>query len=161
MFKPTRWVVGVLVGAAAAAAIAAPGVGAKPKPGKADSGTLYAAITHTNAATKTEFIAGDVSDKLLGPGAATYDATVGTGATPGTLTVTAKVITFFKNGSLSGTASATATTAANGSVTLSNGKITLKNGAGAQKGHTLVATFTATAKGITGPYVFKYKGTYK
>jgi hypothetical protein len=160
MFKPTRWLAGALVAALALAAFGAGVVGAKPKPsGKPDSGVLYSAITHTVG--KTEYIAGNATDKLFGSGAATYNATVGTGSKPGTLSVTAKVIVFYKNGSLSGTATATITTNTDGTVTFSKGKINLTKGGGAEKGHSLAATFTGSGKAILGPFVFNYKGTYK
>lgn len=161
MFKPTRWVAGVLAGALVLSALSAGVVSAstaKPK-GKKDSGTLYAAITHTVGGT--EYIAGNISDKVLGQGAATFTATVGTGSTPGTIAVHGKVTAFFKNGSLSGTGSATLTTSASGPVTFTGGKLTLKTGAGLEKGHSFVVTFTGTGGGVTGPYVFHYTGTYK
>jgi hypothetical protein len=158
MSRSIRWLTAVAVGAAALVVFSAGVVGAKPS-GKHDSGTAYAAITHTVGTT--EYIAGNSTDKLFGSGAVTYKAKVGVGSKPGTYPVTAKVISFFKNGSLSGSATGTLTANPDGSVTLSGGKITLKNGAGSQKGHTLVATFTASGKGILGPFVFSYKGTYK
>jgi hypothetical protein len=159
MSRSIRWLTAVAVGAAALVVFSAGVVGAKPS-GKHDSGTAYAAITHT-VGTTTEYIAGNSTDKLFGSGAVTYKAKVGVGSKAGTYPVSAKVTSFFKNGSLSGTASGTLTANPDGSVTLSGGKITLRNGAGGQKGHTLVATFTASGKGILGPFVFHYKGTYK
>jgi hypothetical protein len=157
MSKSTRWFA-IAVVAAALVAFSAGVVGAKPS-GRPDSGTLYSAITHISG--KTEFIAGNATDKLLGPGAATYTATVGLGSKPGTYSVNAKVITFFKSGSLSGKATAMLTSNPDHTVTFTNGKIKLTNGAGAQKGHTFTATFTGTGTTLTGPYVFHYKGTYK
>jgi hypothetical protein len=130
-----------------------------PNAGKHDSGTVYAAITHT--ANGIEYIAGNASDKLLGSGAIAYTAKVGTGATPGTLKVTANVTLFTKTGSLSGKATATATTASDNSVTFTNGKITLNKGAGLQKGHSFKGTFTGSAKSILGPFTFHDSGTYK
>jgi len=130
-----------------------------PNAGKHDSGTVNAAITHTVG--PTEYIAGNSSDKLLGSGAVTYTAKVGTGATPGTLAVTANVTLFTKTGSLSGKATATLTTNKDGSVTFSNGKINLNKGAGLQKGHSFKGTFTGTGTSATGPYTFHDSGTYK
>jgi hypothetical protein len=161
MSKSTRWLTGAVVGAAALIAFSAGVVGAKPKPrGKKDTGTVYANLTHTSGST--EYIAADVRDKLLGSGAATFRAKVGVGSKPGTLTATVKPVTvFFKNGSLTGTATVTFTTNPDLSVTVVGGKLVANKGAGGEKRHSLIATFTGSGKTLTGPYVFNYKGRYR
>ncbi len=158
MFKPTRWLAVVLVGTLALVAFSAGVVGAKPS-SKSDRGVLYSAITHTVG--KNEYIAGNANDKLFGSGAAIYTATLGVGSKPGTLSVRAKVIIFFKTGSLSGNVKATLITNPDHTVAFTNGKVNLTSGAGAQKGHSLVATFTGSGASVAGPYVFHYKGSYR
>ncbi len=164
MFKPTRRLAGAVIGAAALVAFSAGVVGAKPKPGgKKDSGVIYAAITRTSHGN--DYIAGTVSDKLLGAGAVTFPTKVISGP-GGKITLTVKPVTsFYKNGSLSGTSTATLTFNAT-SLSIS-GKISETKGSGAAKGHSLVATFTGVslavppASPLAGPFKFTYKGTYK
>ncbi len=159
MFKPTRWLVGVLVGAAALTAFGAGVVSAKPS-GKKDSGIVYAAITHV-VGGKTEYIAGQGTDKLFGPTAVTFTAKVAAG-TPGTVVVTVKPVTiYYKTGTLSGTSTVDLTVNADHTVTISKGKLSATKGTGGLKGHSVVATVTGSGTGLTGPFIFKYKGTYK
>jgi hypothetical protein len=163
MFKPTRWLLGVVVGAMALTALGAGVVGAKPKGGgKKESGVVYAAITHPVAPTK-EDVAGNTNDSLFGAGAITYVITIGTPAAPGKpIPVKATVIVFFKNGSLSGKATADAVVNSDGSATYTNGKIKLTHGGGAFKGHGFAGTFTGTEKTANvSPFTFHYTGTYK
>ena len=149
-------VVGVL---AAGALVLGGTVAGAASHGKQTKGVLYVALTHTVGST--QYLAGNSSDKVLGPGAATYTAKVGEGSKPGTLKVVANVIIFTRNGSFQGKATSTLTVNSDGSVTYSNGKINAAKGQGGQKGHTFVATFTGAGKSIAGPFVFNYKGTYK
>jgi hypothetical protein len=160
MFKPTRILAAALGTGAACAVIAIGGTAfGATNSGKRDSGVLYAAITHQSKTT--EFLAGNATDKVLGSGAVTYNAKVGTGSSPGTLKITATVTLFSKTGSMSGPASGTLIVAKDGSVTFTNGKIKLGKGAGGQKGHSFAGTFTGSGKSAGGPFVFHYKGIYK
>ncbi len=145
------------VAACAAAAIATTATAAGK--GKATSGVVYAGLTHTVG--KTEFAAGNVSDKVLGNGAVTFALTLGTGTKPGSLTAKGTVAVFTKTGELSGTDSVTLTTSSTGAVTFSNGKLNLTKGFGLQTGHSFVGTFTGSAKSIAGPFTFHDKGTYR
>ena len=75
---------------AAAALVAALGltvvgvatVGAKSA-GESDGATAWVAVTHTVG--KTLYLAGNVSDKVLGKGAITYTVKAGIGTKPGTI----------------------------------------------------------------------------
>ena len=149
-----------MIGACALVAITAATVGAKSKSkGKADSGVVYFAITHS--AGGKEFAAGNDSDKLFGTGAVTYVVKISS-ATSGTFKITIKPTTsYYSNGTLTGTATATLTLGAGGAATISNGKLTEAAGTGAQKGHSLTATFNGTGNATTGLYKVIYKGTYK
>ncbi|MDQ6821489.1 MAG: hypothetical protein M3076_14335 [Actinomycetota bacterium] len=164
MFKPTRWLAAALVGALALTAIGAGVVSAKPKPkGKHDSGKVYGAITHTNG--NMDFIAGSSTDKLLGAGAVTYPSTIT--ASNGVVHLTVRpVVSWYANGSLSGTAKATLTFTAT-SLTI-KGTLTETKGTGALKGHSFVGTFTGYSTNTDtppapgkGPFIFNYTGTYK
>jgi hypothetical protein len=146
------------IGACAATAAIAGTAGAASK-GKATSGVVYAALTHTVG--KTEIAAGNVSDKVLGNGAVTFALTVGTGGKAGTLSLKGTVAVFTKTGELTGTDSVTLNTSSSGAVTFTNGKIDLNKGFGLEKGHTFVGTFTGSAASIAGPFTFHEKGTYK
>jgi hypothetical protein len=126
--------------------------------GKADSATLYVAVTHSVGSTL--YAAGNSTDKLLGTGAITYKIKAGTGAKPGTIKTSGTVTTYGTGGSLSGTTSGTETTKANGTV-VETGKFDLNKGTGSSKGHTYVGTFSGTGKTAEGPFVFHVKGTYK
>lgn len=88
----------------AALAIGAGTVGAAPA-GKADSGTVYAAITHVVGGTA--FVAGDATDKLLGAGATTFRLKVTKSTKAATYKATGPVTGFEKNGSFSGIATTT------------------------------------------------------
>ena len=132
-------------------------VGAKGK-GRADSGTIYAATTHTVG--NTQYVAGDYTDKVLGGGAVTFRNTVSGGTTPGTFKGSGPVTVFTKTGSLQGSTSETVIVNPDGSATFSNGTVKLTKGSGGQKGHSFIGTFTGTAKTAAGPYTFNFKGTY-
>lgn len=163
MFKPTRWLAAVLVGALALTALSAGVVGAKPKPkGKKDTGVVFAAITHTSSTM--DFIAGSATDKLLGAGAVTYPSKIT--SSNGVVGLTVKpVVSWYANGSLSGTAKATLTFSATG-LTI-KGTLSETKGTGALKGHSFVGTFTGkstnpvVANAAAGPFIFNYTGTYK
>ena len=158
MFKPTRWIVGVLVGASALLALGA-GVVAAKSSGKKDSGTIYAAITHT--VNGIEYIAGGGSDKLFGATAVTFTAKPSSGA-PGTVPVSVKpVVIYYKNGTLSGSSSVTLTIGTTGAVTITAGKIKATKGTGGLKGHSFVGTVTGSGPSVAGPFIFHYTGTYK
>ena len=146
-----------LLAACAVIAVTAVGVGAKGT-GKATSGTVYAAITHTVG--KTENAAGQVNDTVLGEGAVLFALTVGSGSKPGTVPLKGTLIAFTKTGELSGTDSVDLNVSATGT-TFTNGKFKLTKGLGAQKGHSFIGTFTGTASSPTGPYVFHDKVIYK
>jgi hypothetical protein len=127
--------------------------------GRADSGTSYVAITHQ--AGKIEFSAGNNVDKVLGRSAVTYALQVLPSSKAATYTVSAKQVTLYtRNGSLSGTATATLVVAGDGTATVKNGKLKLTSGAGAQAGHRLIATFHGTGNIGKGTYKFQYAGTY-
>ena len=140
--------------------VVAVGVGpvAAKTAGRADSGTSYVAVTHQ--AGSAFLAAGNTTDSVFGAGAVTYKIKAGTGTKPGTLKISAHVTVFTSTGTLSGLATGTETTKADGSVTLA-GKITLTHGTGAQKGHSLIDTFAGTGKAALGPFVFHTHGTYK
>jgi hypothetical protein len=127
--------------------------------GRADSGTVYAAVTHTVGTTT--YASGNSTDKLFGKGAVTYALHI-VPNTPGTLKLTVPSVTYYySNGSLTGTASATLTIGAGGGATVSNGKLSLTKGAGARKGHSFKGTFGGTGSVTTGAYKFTYTGKYK
>lgn len=127
--------------------------------GKPDSGTAYVAVTHSVGPTL--YAAGNVTDKVLGPGAVTYTIRAGTGSMPGTIKITATRVTVFTaTGTVYGTSAGTETTNSDGTVSL-KGTLTLNHGTGAQKGHSFIGTFTGTGKTTTGPFVFHTKGHYK
>jgi hypothetical protein len=125
--------------------------------GRADSGTVWASVTHVEGSII--WVAGDFKDKILGRGAIIYQTTA-SGTPTGSVTVTAKTITLYtKRGTLTGSGYATQTADANGNVTVTNGHATLKRGTGALAGHSIVVTFSGPQK--DGVYTFTYKGTYK
>jgi hypothetical protein len=139
------------VGAAAVAARSA---------GRADSGTIDAATTHTSGGYA--FAAGQGTDKLFGPIAITYRIkTIPTGTT-GTLNLTIKpVIEYTAAGSILGSATATLTLGLNGAETINNGKFSLTHGVGALRGHTIKGTFTGTGNSTANMLVIHSKSTYK
>jgi hypothetical protein len=148
----------VVAGGATAGAIAASGGG-----GRQTSGTAYLAAT-PRTTKGLVYYAGFNSDKILGPGAATYTIKP-TSATNGTITARAKKVTLWtQTGTLSGTGTATlhiTNKPKTGDDTVTAGKLKLTHGTGGQTGHSVVATFTGTGNIATGQYVFHYKGTYK
>ncbi len=139
-------------------ALAASALGAKPKKGKADSGTAYASITHVVGSI--QIADGDYIDKILGDGVISYRIALLPGPN-GTFHVSTKKVTLYTGtGSLSGTA--TATVALSGTTeTITNGKLSLTKGAGSLKGHSFVGTFTGTGDLSKNLLVFHDKGTYK
>jgi hypothetical protein len=160
MIKSTRSL-GAIAGALGTAALFGLGASAfaAASNGRVDTGTSYAALTHT--AGGFDYIAGTNSDKLFGACAVTFKLKTNVASTPGTVSVTAKrVVLFTSTGALTGTGSSTVIASANGSTTITNGKLNLNKGSGGQTGHTFVGTFTGTGT-AAGRYVFHYKGTYK
>ncbi len=127
--------------------------------GKSTSGVVYAGLTHTVG--KTEFAAGNVSDKVLGAGAVTFELSLSSGGSGGGIAGKGAVQVFTKTGELTGTDSVTLTTSSSGAVTFTNGKLDLTKGYGLEKGHSFVGTFSGSGTSITGPFTFHEKGTYK
>jgi hypothetical protein len=160
MSRFTRWSLATGTGLIAVAGIAAASSSAAGKSkGKADSGTAYLAVTPKPGSL--QYAAGFDSDKVLGQVAVTYAIKV-TNATSGTFHLTVNSVQFWTStGELSGTATATLTLAAGGAATITNGKLNLTKGSGAQKGHSMAATFTGTGDANKGQYTFTYKGKYK
>lgn len=154
-------------GAAVAASVAVSGllaVGAAAvaarSTGRADSGTIYAATTHTSGGYT--FAAGQGTDKLFGPITITYRIKAIPTGTTGTLKLTIKpVIEYTATGSILGSATATLTLGPNGAETISNGKFSLTHGAGALRGHTIKGTFTGIGNSTANMLVIHPKSTYK
>lgn len=158
--KLTRLTVGAsaAIAVSAASVLAAGSVGAKSA-GRPDSGTAY--VANTPKQGTYVYAAGYNQDKILGKGSILY-VIKATSSKPGTISVKTKSVTLYTaTGSLSGTGSATLTTAANGTATVSGGKLNLSKGSGSLKGHSLLATFTGTGSITALSFVFNYKGTYK
>jgi hypothetical protein len=146
-------IVAVLAAAFAAFAITA---GAATK-GKADSGKIYTAITHTTGGF--EYAAGNGTDKLFGTTAVTYKIKASAGDNGITLAIPSLAI-FTSTGELSGTG--TAKLSVSGTTeTVSDGKFNLTKGSGGQKRHSYKGTFSGTGNTTTGQFVFTEKGTYK
>jgi hypothetical protein len=123
-----------------------------------DSGTAYVSVTHQEGSTV--WVAGDITDKVLGRGAIVYQTKLSAGTQTGSVLVTAKTVTLYTaTGSLTGTGQATQTAGADGSITVTDGVVSLTKGTGALKGHSLKATFSGPFK--DNIYTFKYSGTYK
>jgi hypothetical protein len=160
MSRPTRFLAAVLgsVAAVAVIALAAGAVGAKSG-GRADTGTVYLAVTHTVG--NRQYAAGNSYDKLFGTGAVTY-VNVATATPTGTVKVTTRpVVLFYKDGTLTGSATSTLTVGRNGAATITGGKLTAANGTGGQKGHSFTTTFSGSGSLTTSTYKLAYKGTYK
>ena len=99
-------------GVAVAASVAVSGLlavgAAAVAAGRADSGTIYAATTHTSGGYT--FAAGQGMDKLFGPIAITYRIKAIPAGTTGTLNLTVKpAIEYTATGSILGSATATLT----------------------------------------------------
>ena len=158
-FTRTLCVLVALLVVSAAIAVTA---GATSKPARASptSGIVYAALVHTVG--KTEYAAGLVTDKVLGKGAVEFALNGRRGQqSPGSLHGTGtRHRVHVAPGSCPAPTRVTINTTSTG-VTFTNGKLDLTQGQGAQKGHSIVGTFTGTAKSIAGPYTFNDKGTYK
>ena len=147
-----------LIGLAAALlALLVSGValGAAPRKG---SGVVYASVTHAEG--KDLYVSGDFTDKILGRGAIVYITNVSNGPQQGSVLVKAKKITIYTaRGTLTGTGSATQTTAADNKVTVSDGQFSLTKGTGDLKGRTYTGTFSGDQ--TNGVYKFTYTGTYR
>jgi hypothetical protein len=147
-----------LLGACALTAVAA-SEGQAIGSGSADSGTVYLATTHT--AHGINFAAGNATDKLFGSEAVTYSIRAQPTKT-GSVKLTVKpVTTWGRTGTLTGTATATLTVAANGAATITQGKLFQAKGTGGWTGHSVTATFSGVGNATTGLYKITYKGTYK
>lgn len=160
MSKSTRFIGATagLVAAVALIAIGASSVGARGS-GRADSGTVYFAVTHTVGSK--QYAAGNSYDKLFGTGAVTY-VNIAKANPTGTITVTTNpVVLFYRNGTLTGSATSQVTFGTNGVATIRDGKLTTAKGTGGQKGHSFVATFTGTGSSTKSNYRLTYKGVYK
>jgi hypothetical protein len=150
-------VTGCMLSATIVIALGAGAVGAKSA-GRKDSGVIYFAITHTKGGK--QFAAGNATDKLFGTQAVTFVNKV-TNAS-GTIKITTKpVVTYYKDGTLSGAATSTLTVGQNGALTISNGKIKETTGTAGQKGHSLIGTFSGTGNANTGLYTIHFKATYR
>jgi hypothetical protein len=143
-------------------ALTATAFGAKSK-GKADSGTVWAAVTHTVSNGSIEVADGDFVDKILGHGTVTYRLKVIPNGTTGTLQVTSKpVVLYTGTGSLSGSATATLAIGADGHTEMiTKGKLSLTHGTGSLKGHSFTGTFTGKGDSKVNQLVFHDKGTYR
>ena len=161
MTRRTRRSVGAVSGLLAAVAMIAVGaaaVGAKPT-GRADRGTVYFATTYS-AGGKT-YAAGNSIDKLFGTGAVTY-AIKTMKTTTGTIKVAINPVTlYYKNGTLTGKATATLTATSSTAATITDGKLTAAHGTGGRAGHSLTDRFSGTGNPTMGTYKITYKGTYK
>lgn len=126
---------------------------------KSVTGTAYVGENHVVGAI--HYFAGPTSDNVLGSGAITFPSPIT--VTPGGVVQfsSSQVTLFTKTGSLSGTASADVTASSATQAAVTNGKLSLTKGTGAEKGHSLVGTFTGTGNPSTTEYVFNYKATYK
>jgi hypothetical protein len=120
-----------------------------------DSGTVRAATTHTSG--KTEYVVGNVSDKVLGTAVISYAIKATTRAN-GTYHLNGtKVTAYTGTGSMTGTASATLTITST-SDKISNGTIKLTKGFGSLKNDSLIATFKGTANLAANQLTLTYKG---
>ena len=120
-----------------------------------DSGTVHAATTHSSG--KTEYVVGNVSDKVLGTAVITY-AIKATARANGTYHLNGTTVTAYTGtGSLTGTASATLTIGT-GTSKITNGTIKLTKGFGSLKNDTLTATFTGTDNVAANQLTLTYKG---
>ncbi len=166
MIRLTRSNVGAagLLGACALLAAVAGGGAAEAAAGKpsrnrgrTDSGIAYLAITRSHS-VRLEYAAGENQDRVLGPGASTY--TIKAVFNGSGVHLTVKPVVFYTaNGSLTGTATGTATVKATGETIA--GKLSLTHGRGGQKGHSLVATFSAQSDSTFKFLTLTYKGIYR
>ena len=157
----STWMLRVAAGSLVAmvmGATAAGSVGAKSA-GRADSGVVYLAVTHTVG--NKQFAAGNSQDKLFGTGSVTY-VNIAKSTPTGTIKVTTKpVVLYYKNGTMTGTATSKLTVGQNGAATITDGRLTAAKGTGGQKGHSVSVTFTGVGSVTTGTYKITYKGTYR
>ncbi len=152
-----RATAGALV-AVAVGAIGVSTVGAKSA-GKADKGTVE--IGETSVKGSVHYEAGSFTDKLFKNGAVTFTTTLSV-KPGGVVHFDSKKLTFWTpTGALTGHVSADIHAASVTSATVTNGKISLTKGSGAQKGHSLVGTFTGVGNPRSTEYQFAFKATYK
>lgn len=123
---------------------------------QADNGTAYFSITHAKGGFN--YAAGNISDKLFGNGASTYQFKLLPKGN-GKFTVAVKNVTFYTGtGSLSGVGTITATITGT-TDKLTGGKVKLDKGKGSLKGDELIATLSGTGNVTANQATFKYKGT--
>jgi hypothetical protein len=163
MSRFSRRRLAAIVGVLGALALAGSSVaGAASKPGKAEHGTVYFALTHTVG--KTNFAAGDATDSLFGASAVVYQLHILTTTTGKISIKIPKVTVFYATGSATGSATATLTVTNKpkaGDATVTDGILKLTKGAGAQQGHTFAGTFSGQGNITSDSYTIHYKGTYK
>jgi hypothetical protein len=76
--------------------------------------------------------------------------------------ITSKPVTlFFKNGTLTGKATATLTVTSATAATITDGKLNAAHGTGGQAHHSVTDTLSGTGNPTAGTYKITYKGTYK
>lgn len=152
-------VCGLLAAGAATVGLATSAVGATP--GRADSGTVFFAPTHSVGTLG--YYAGDSTDKITGAGAIVYQLKLIKTTKPGTLNIDVKKVTSYSaTGSLIGTATAKLTIVNNkGDATLTDGVVKFTRGTGGQAGHTLAARFAGKGNINVGAYKLNYTGTYR
>ena len=144
-----------------AVAVGSVGAATKTKT-KSDKGTAFIGETRTtgSGSNTVHYEAGNISDKVLGAGAVTFNTKIS--VRNGVVHFRTNSLTFWtKNGSLSGTASADINATSPTTATVTNGKVNLTHGTGALKGHSLVGKFSGKGNPTTTEYSFQYTGTYK
>jgi hypothetical protein len=147
-------------GVATACSIIAIGASAVParSTGRRDSGVFYATVLNTTRGL--EYAAGYAQDKVLGQVAIVYVVKAGQSGA-GAHKITTKSFTLYaRNGSLSGSASATQTVTST-SISVTNGKFSLTHGRGGQAGHTVIGTFSGPYDTNAGEYILPYKAIYR
>lgn len=131
--------------------------------GKKTSGTFYIGLT-PQVKSGLEYVAGQATDKALGPVAVTFTIKPLPGTSGSILAKATKVTLWSSTGTLSGSGSATLTitnTPNAGDATATNGVVSLTKGTGGLKGHSFKVKFSGSGSISTGEYTFKYSGTYK
>ncbi len=162
MHHGSRLLAAIAAGLMATLALAAVAFGALPSrmvgsgnPIHPDSGTVRAATTHTSG--QTEYVVGNVSDKVLGTAVISYAIKATSRANGSYHLDGTKVTAYTSTGSLTGTASATLTITTS-SNKITNGTIKLTKGFGSLKNDTLTATFTGTDNVAANQLTLTYKG---
>jgi hypothetical protein len=121
-------------------------------------GTSYISIVHQQG--KWLYGAGYSVDKLFGTSTALYVVAIGPEG-PGAFFFRARRATIFtRDGSVSGTGSATEVVLPSGDSRIKNGKLSLTHGSGGLAGHRLTATFTGSYSAKTKIIIFHYRATY-